>query len=92
MIVTALLSLVFLVVNFILGLLGSIPGFPSGMLATITSYISEVIDQGAGLFFFVIRPQTFHVAVDILFFLWFAEPIYYMVMWVLRKIPFLGIK
>ncbi len=92
MIVTALLNLVFIVVNAILGLLGTIPGFPAGFLTGIIDYIEAVIDGGAGLFFFVIRPATFHIAIDILFFLWIVEPLYYFIMWVLRKIPFLNIE
>lgn len=91
MIVTALLKLVFIVVNAILSLLGVIPGFPAGFLSSIISYLQLVIEGGSGLFFFVIRPETFSVAIDILFFLWVAEPLYYFIMWVLKKIPFLHI-
>ena len=92
MIVRALLRVVFAVVNFILGLIGSIPVFPDGFFSTIIEYINTIITNGAGLFFFVIRPQTFYVAIDILFFLYVAEPLYHFIMWVLRKIPFLGIQ
>lgn len=92
MIVTIVLSLVFLVVDFILSLLGTIPSFPVGFLDSIISYLSMVIDYGSGLFFFVIRPATFFVAIDILAFIWFAEPLYHFVMWVLRKVPFINVE
>lgn len=91
MIVSALLNLVFIVVNAILSLLGTIPGFPAGFLSSIITYIDTVITGGAGLFFFVIRPATFAVAMDILFFLWAIEPLYYFIMWVLKKLPFVNI-
>lgn len=92
MIVSVLLGVVFLVVRFILSLIGTIPVFPQGFFDSILAYISAVITNGAGLFFFVIRPQTFFIAIDILFFLYTAEPLYHFIMWVLRKVPFLGIK
>lgn len=92
MIVTVLLNLVFLVVDFIIGLLGVIPSFPTEMITSVETYIAAIIDQGAGLFFFLIRPQTFYIAIDVLFFLYAGEHIYYFVMWVLRKIPFLGVE
>lgn len=91
MIVTALLSLVFMVVNFIIGLLGVIPSFPDELLVSAQQYIMYIVNGASGLFFFVIRPSTFQFAIDIVFFVWAAEPIYRMVMWVLRKIPFLHI-
>lgn len=92
MIVMTLLNVVYFVVNGILSLLGMIPGFPEGFLSSIITYIDTVIDGGAGLFFFVIRPVTFAVAIDVLFFIWMAEPLYYFIMWVIKKIPFLNIE
>ncbi len=83
--------MVFLVVNWILSLLGNIPSFPSGVVTEITSYISTVVSSGAGLLFFLIRPSTFFAALDIVTFMFIAEPLYHFVMWVLRKVPFLGI-
>ena len=92
MIVTVLANIVFLVIGWIISALGVVfPVFPEGFLTSITTYIQTIIDNGAALFFFVIRPQTFFVAIDILFFLYVAEPAYHFVMWVLRKIPFLNI-
>lgn len=92
MIVTILLSLVFMVINWILSAIAVVfPVFPEGFLTTISSYIQLIIDNGSALFFFVIRPSTFFIAIDILFFIYVAEPAYHFVMWVLRKVPFLNI-
>ena len=92
MIVTILLGLVFMVINWILTALSVVfPVFPEGFLSTISSYISMVIQNGTALFFFVIRPSTFLIAIDILFFLYMVVPAYHFVMWVLRKVPFLNI-
>lgn len=92
MIVAVLLEVVFVVVDFILSLLGTIPGFPEGFLSSIISYIQTVITGGSGLFFFFIRPSTFLIAIDIVFFVWYIEPLYKFIIWVLKKIPFLNIE
>lgn len=92
MIVTIVIGLVFLVVDFILSLLGTIPSFPVGFLDSIINYLSMIIQYGSGLFFFVIRPSTFFIAIDIIFFLWAIEPLYKFIMWVLRKIPFIDVE
>lgn len=92
MIITVLVGLVFMIINWIISALAIVfPVFPEGFLTTIGTYIQTVIDNGAALFFFVIRPATFFIAIDILFFIYAAEPIYHFVMWVLRKVPFLNI-
>lgn len=92
MIVSALLNLVFMIINAILSLLGLIPGFPADFLSSALNYIDTVLTGGAGLFFFLIRPATFGIAIDIVFFIWIAEPLYYFIMWVLRKVPFINIE
>ena len=84
--------MVFLVINWILGLLGNIPSFPSGLVSSITSYIATVVNGGAGILFFFVRSSTFFAALDIIAFMYVAEPLYHFIMWVLRKVPFLGIE
>ena len=92
MIVSALLGIVFTVVNFILGLLGQIISFPEGFLDAIMYYINLVITNGAGLLFFFVHYNTVMIALDVLFFIWTAEPLYNFIMWLLRKVPFLNIQ
>lgn len=92
MIVSLLINLVWLVVQGIISLLGVIPGFPAEVISSALTYIDTVLTSGSGLFFFIIRPQTFANAMDILFFIWAAEPLYHFIMWVIRKIPVVNIE
>ena len=92
MIVRALLSLVFLVVNFILSLLGTFISFPEGFFDAIEYYLGLIIQNGSGLLFFFVRYSTFMVAIDVLFFIWVSVPLYKFIMWLLRKVPFLNIQ
>lgn len=92
MIVSWLLSGLFLIVDFILSLLNLVfPVLDSSFFTGITNYLQSIISNGSGLLFFIIPPDTFRLSIDILFFLYTAEPLYHFVIWVLRKIPFLGI-
>lgn len=92
MIVKLLLSLVFKIVAFILSLVGSFLSFPEGFMTSVMNYVDLLISNGAGLLFFIVRYQTVMVALDVLFFIWTAVPLYHFVMWVLRKVPFLNIE
>lgn len=92
MIVSVLVGLVFIIIHAIIALLGAIPSFPAEFLQGILTYLQQIINFGSGLFFFLIRPTTFRIAVDILFFVWVAEPLYHFIMWVIRKIPFANIE
>lgn len=92
MIVSIVLALVGVIFNALMNLFGTIPAFSSGMLASAYNLIDTIIQTSSAFVFFMIRPATFFAALDILVFLHFAEPIYHFVMWLLRKLPFLGIK
>lgn len=60
--------------------------------ASVLSYISLVFNDGAAMLFFFIRPNTFLLAVDVLVWLWTGEHLYFFILWVLRKLPWLGIE
>lgn len=92
MITKIVLSAVGILVNWFITILGVFPQFPSEALPAVTSYISTVLRGGCGLVFFLIRPQTFFNALDVCLILWKKESIYYFTMWLIKKIPFLGIK
>ena len=55
-------------------------------------YILYVFTQGASLFFLLVPAETFLVAIDVVFFFWLYTPLATFIMWVLRKLPFLGIE
>lgn len=77
---------------WVLSLLPAFPSLNAETIENITAYVNLIITNGLSLFYFFVRPSTFHIALDILLFIFIAEPIYKFIMWVLRKIPFLGIQ
>ena len=62
------------------------------MLNGITALMNYVFSNIAGIFFFFIPQTTFFYCMDLLFIIWSFVPLYWVCMWILRKIPFLGIK
>lgn len=92
MITKIVLSAVGILINWLITILGVFPAFPSEALPAVTNYLSTILHGGCGLVFFLIRPTTFFNALDVVLILWQKESIYYFTMWVLKKVPFLGIE
>lgn len=91
MILSAAFRLISHIITWLFSALGSFLPFPSGFGDVVLSYITRLINGGAGFLFLFVRPSTFYAAIDILFFLYAFEPLYYFVRWVLKKLPFINI-
>ena len=84
-----------IVYSIVLWILSFLPLFPSVSLETlqsIYSYLDLIIVNGMSLFYFFVRPTTFKICLDVVAFVFIAEPTYKFIMWLLRKIPFLSIE
>lgn len=92
MIVRLAMSAIIAIASGLINAIGVIPGIDVSFINNTVSFVSQVITSGAGFVFFLIRPATFYMALDVLIFIHFAEPIYYFVMWLLKKLPFCNIK
>ena len=69
----------------------SIPAFPSELTENIDAFL-DLIFENLTLLGFFIRPITLQIAIPILIILLNFENLYKLTMWILRKIPMLGIK
>lgn len=69
----------------------NIPSFPSELTTNINNFL-DLIFNNLTLLGFFIRPITLQVAIPILIILLNFENLYKLTMWILRKIPMLGIK
>lgn len=78
-------------INWILNQLGIAIAFPSGVTNTVIYFICYIFDNGAGMLFYFIRPETFYNCVTLVFTFWLFEPVYIFILWALRKIPFFSI-
>ena len=90
MILEALLNLIKTLLQFVFGWI-NLPQFPEGLTSSIDSFFSLIFDNLSLLGFFI-RPTTLKIAIPILILLINFEQVYKLTMWIIRKIPFLGIK
>ena len=79
---------------FFMWLLQFIPGdvMAVDLMADVIQYVQEVFQRGGDIFFLFVPEEAFKTAVDIMFFWLIHTPGWDAIMWVLRKIPFLGIE
>ncbi len=85
-ILNLLKNLLFIVFGWI-----NLPAFPEGLVNSINSFL-DLIFNNLNLLGFFIRPTTLTVIIPILIILLNFEKLYKLTIWVLRKIPMLGIK
>ena len=90
MILEALLNLIQLLLNVVFGWI-NIPQFPESLTRSIDSFL-DLIFENLSLLGFFIRPITLTVAIPLLIILLNFDKIYKLAMYIIKKIPFLGIK
>lgn len=69
----------------------NLPPFPVDLTGSINSFL-DLIFNNLSLLGFFIRPATLVVGIPVLIILLNFDEVYKFTMWILRKIPFLGIQ
>ena len=92
MLLSILFGVAFLIVNVIWLLIPQLPSLPDSILNTLSSGVGLLIDNGLSIVSLFIDYNIFKVCVGVAIAIVVAEPFYYIVMWLLRKIPFINIK
>lgn len=90
MIIEALLNAIYAVLNVAFTPI-NIPGMPDGMSEQITGFFNDTLNYAGSLISLFIPWSQVKIFFPILIVILSAEEIYKLVMWVLRKIPMLGI-
>lgn len=90
MIIEALLNIIMTLLQVVFGWI-NIPGFPTELTNSISSFLSLIFDNLTLLGFFI-RPATITVVIPILIILLNFEHVYKLTMCILRKIPFLNVQ
>lgn len=90
MILEAILNLVVTLLKFCFGWI-NIPSFPEELTNSIDTFLNLIFDNLSLLGFFV-RPLTITLVIPTLIILLNFEDVYKLTMWIIKKIPFLGIK
>lgn len=69
----------------------NLPSFPVALSGSINSFLNLIFDNLSLLGFFI-RPGTLKLVVPILIILINFEFIYKIIMWIIKKVPFLAVK
>lgn len=90
MIIELFFDLISMFVYLIFLPLPNLPSFDVTLLSSMTQFINLIFDN-VGLLGFFIRIDTIKTIVPLLILVLNFDHIYHLVMWILRKIPFLNI-
>lgn len=91
MIITALLSVVTALISFVLSPLPSIPDFPPAVQSILDS-ITDYLVQGMGFINAITNGAVLSTIITVSAAIFVLYEAYVFLMWVLRKIPVLGIE
>lgn len=69
----------------------NLPEFPSDVVESISGYMTMILQNGFSIYEFFVPSMVTHICIPILIGLSLFEYGYYIVMWVLKKIPAVGI-
>lgn len=90
MIIEAVFDLAVAAIKLIFGWI-SLPAFPESLETTLTTYEDLIFDNLSMLSFFV-RVSTVKVLVPLILIVVNFDKVYKLTMYILRKIPFIGVK
>ena len=91
MIITSIFSTVIVFVNGIIGLIPTLPQFPTAFTNAL-DWLSIHLVTAIIIFKYLFGETFFNVTIVAVIALLTFEYTYHLVMWVARKIPFLGVK
>lgn len=90
LIIAGLLNLLALLLKLIFGLLPDLP--QEEFLTNILTFFNNTICEGLSLFCIFIRPSTVITALPIVVAIFLFQHTYGLITWIVKKIPFLGVK
>ena len=88
-ITNTLLNFLYYLLDFLFGWI-NIPQIPDNIIDSINSFINLIFDNLSLLGFFV-RPTTLKILIPLVVFAFSFKYVYKIVIWVVKKIPFLGV-
>ena len=91
MLTEALFTAVTWLLDAILNILDVLPEFPPELVASVEEFFSLIFDNLSILGFFL-PLSTIKILIPLILLVINFEDVYAFIMWLLRKIPFLGIK
>lgn len=90
MIINALLTLVYNIFSVIFSPI-HIPSFDADSITAVDNVLSMIFDDSEAIIGLFIPWAVVNIILPIIIALSLAIPVYHLVMWILKKIPFLGV-
>lgn len=90
MIISGLLNLIFNILKLMFALIPSLPII--SFLTNILTFFNNTICKGIPLLCFFIRPTTLSIAIPIAVALFLFRYTYFLIIWIAKKIPFIGVE
>lgn len=90
MILKSLFELIFAFNKLIFTPIPSIPDIP--IFSDILEFFNNVLSEGFGILCFFIKPSTLIFGLNFFLVIFSFRYLYYFVLWILQKIPFLNLK
>lgn len=90
MIIEALLNLVKGLLTAIVNLIPTIPVLPQQLIDSLAAFF-ELLKSGLGIFYFFVRPSTAAICIPLFIVILEFEHIVKVLMWIVKKIPFINI-
>lgn len=91
MIIEGLLNLLISLISFVFSMLPALPGLPEDFMISITTFF-DFLTNSLGFFYFFIRPSTVRTCLGIVIVIEEFHHIYSFVMFIVRKIPLIGVE
>ena len=92
MIIEIIVTIVLFFVNLLLSVLPDLSTMSEQIVTTINEYLDLIIGGGADFVAFFLPMDTLKIVLPIALSLIFFEKIWSLILWVLKKIPFLNIQ
>lgn len=89
-IINNLLNFLYFIMDFLFGWI-NIPQMPDELVNSINTFLNLIFDNLTLLGFFI-RPTTLKILIPLIIFIINFKYIYKIVIWLIRKLPFINIK
>ena len=90
MIINALLTLVYNIFSVIFSPI-HIPSFDADSISAVDNVLTMIFDDSEAIIGLFVPWSVVHIILPIIIALSLALPVYHLVMWIIKKIPFLGV-
>lgn len=87
--ILTIIGLLFALTSLLFMFLPALPSLDGRVLTSISDYFGILCQYGSGILGFFVDNWVLCLALGLMIVIWTAEPIYYFIIWLIKKIPFI---